>query len=311
MLLAARKNKEGFLQKIKQQKYLLLMAVPPVVWMLIFCYYPLYGITIAFKDYNFGLGIFGSPWAGIKHFHELFSDPQFTEILVNTLRISFLKLICGFPVPIIFAVLLNELRGLRKYKKIVQTATYLPHFISWAFIAGYISTLLADDGLINSVLTGLGLLKEPQAFMAANGSFLTVIVASDIWKSFGFASIIYLAAITSVDPQLYESATIDGASRFRQILHVTLPSIKATIVILLIMSISGLIGSNFEQLYLMNNGIVDEVGEVLSTYTYKIGIKQGRFSYATAVDLFSSVVSVTMLLMANFASKKLTDESFF
>lgn len=298
-------------KRIKQQKYLLIMAVLPVAWMLIFCYYPIYGIVVAFKDYNFGLGIMGSPWAGLKYFKELFGDPDIPRIIVNTFRISFLKLLFGFPAPIIFAVLLNELRGMKMYKKFVQTATYLPHFISWAFIAGYLSTLLTDDGAINSMLMSLGLTSQPIQFLAQKGTFIGVIVASDVWKSFGFSSIIYLAAITAVDVQLYEAATIDGATRFQQVWHITLPSIKPTIMILLIMSISGLMGSNFEQMYLMKNSLVNDVAEVLSTYTYTMGMIKGRFSYSTAADLFQSFVSVTLLLTANFASKKLTDESFF
>ena len=298
-------------KRIKQQKYLLIMAVLPVAWMLIFCYYPIYGIVVAFKDYNFGLGIMGSPWAGLKYFKELFGDPDIPRIIVNTFRISFLKLLFGFPAPIIFAVLLNELRGMKMYKKFVQTATYLPHFISWAFIAGYLSTLLTDDGAINSMLMSLGLTSQPIQFLAQKGTFIGVIVASDVWKSFGFSSIIYLAAITAVDVQLYEAATIDGATRFQQVWHITLPSIKPTIMILLIMSISGLMGSNFEQMYLMKNSLVNDVAEVLSTYTYTMGMIKGRFSYSTAADLFQSFVSVTLLLIANFTSKKLTDESFF
>ena len=298
-------------KRIKQQKYLLIMAVLPVAWMLIFCYYPIYGIVVAFKDYNFGLGIMGSPWAGLKYFKELFGDPDIPRIIVNTFRISFLKLLFGFPAPIIFAVLLNELRGMKMYKKFVQTATYLPHFISWAFIAGYLSTLLTDDGAINSMLMSLGLTSQPIQFLAQKGTFIGVVVASDVWKSFGFSSIIYLAAITAVDVQLYEAATIDGATRFQQVWHITLPSIKPTIMILLIMSISGLMGSNFEQMYLMKNSLVNDVAEVLSTYTYTMGMIKGRFSYSTAADLFQSFVSVTLLLTANFASKKLTDESFF
>ena len=298
-------------KRIKQQKYLLIMAVLPVAWMLIFCYYPIYGIVVAFKDYNFGLGIMGSPWAGLKYFKELFGDPDIPRIIVNTFRISFLKLLFGFPAPIIFAVLLNELRGMKMYKKFVQTATYLPHFISWAFIAGYLSTLLTDDGAINSLLMSIGLTSQPIQFLAQKGTFIGVVVASDVWKSFGFSSIIYLAAITSVDVQLYEAATIDGATRFQQVWHITLPSIKPTIMILLIMSISGLMGSNFEQMYLMKNSLVNDVAEVLSTYTYTMGMIKGRFSYSTAADLFQSFVSVTLMLTANFASKKLTDESFF
>ena len=311
-MAAAKAGKGSSLWKrVKQQKYLLIMAVLPVAWMLIFCYYPIYGIVVAFKDYNFGLGIMGSPWAGLKYFKELFGDPDIPRIIVNTFRISFLKLLFGFPAPIIFAVLLNELRGMKMYKKFVQTATYLPHFISWAFIAGYLSTLLTDDGAINSMLMSLGLTSQPIQFLAQKGTFIGVIVASDVWKSFGFSSIIYLAAITAVDVQLYEAATIDGATRFQQVWHITLPSIKPTIMILLIMSISGLMGSNFEQMYLMKNSLVNDVAEVLSTYTYTMGMIKGRFSYSTAADLFQSFVSVTLLLTANFASKKLTDESFF
>ncbi len=311
-MAAANAQKGGALwRRIKQQKYLLLMAVLPVVWLLIFCYYPIYGIIVAFKDYNFGLGILGSPWAGLKYFKELFGDPDIPRIILNTFRISFLKLLVGFPAPIIFAVLLNELRGMKMYKKFVQTATYLPHFISWAFIAGYLSTLLTDNGPINALLTATGIVSQPVQFLANKNTFLGVIVASDVWKSFGFSSIIYLAAITAVDVQLYEAATIDGANRFQQVWYITLPSIRPTVMILLIMSISGLMGSNFEQMYLMKNSLVNDVAEVLSTYTYTMGMIKGRFSYSTAADLFQSLVSVTLLLIANFTSKKLTDESFF
>lgn len=300
-----------FLVRLNRQKFLMLMVIPAVVWLLVFCYYPLYGIIIAFKEYNVGKGILGSPWAGLKYFREVFKDPYFFDAFWNTLKISFLKLICGFPLPIIFALMLNELRGARLYKRVVQTLTYLPHFLSWAFVCGFLISFFGDSGIFNTVLKALGLIDKPTTVLTVPSSFLAVIVGSDMWKSFGFNSIIYLAAITSVDTEQYEAALLDGASRMQQIWHITLPAIKPTIVILLILQISGLVNGNFEQMYLMINDLVKESAEILGTYTYEIGMKNARFSYATAVGLFTSVISFILLFTANTASRKLSDESLF
>lgn len=298
-------------KEIWKQKYLLIFIIPAIIWMIIFCYYPLYGITIAFKDYNFGLGIFKSPWVGMKYFKEIYNDPYFLAALWNTLRISLLKLVFGFPVPVLFALMLNELRGMTLFKKGVQTFTYLPHFLSWAFLANFLSMFLSDSGMLNKMLINLNILSDPKAFLGEPTSFLVSMVVSDIWKSFGFSSIIYLAAISSVDMEQYEAAIIDGASRMRQIWHITLPAIKPTIAILLILQISGLMNANFEQMFLMKNSLVKDVAEILGTYTYDIGIKNGRFSYSSAVGLFTSLVSFILLYIANTVTKKSSGESLF
>lgn len=304
-------DRKPLLKRIKEQKYLLLLVVPAVLWMLIFCYWPIYGVTIAFKEYNIAKGVWGSPWIGFKYFNELFSDPLFYNSLKNTMVISFLKLICGFPIPILFAILLNELTYVTMYKRVIQTISYLPHFLSWVFVVGFMVTFLSNSGLINTILMTLGILGKPVAFLADPQWFVTVVVLSDVWKGFGFNSIIFLAAITTIELQLYESATIDGASRFQKIRYITLPSIKPTIVVLFILAVSNLINQNFDQLYLLQNPLVSDSARILEIYTYEIGLKKARFSYATAIGIFKSVTAFILLISANTLSRKLTDESVY
>lgn len=297
--------------RIWRQKLLLSMIVPGIIWLGIFCYYPLYGLIIAFKNYNVGVGIMGSPWVGLKHFREVFGDPFFLSAFRNTVFISFLKLLCGFPVPIIFALILNELHGAVPFKKTVQTLSYMPHFLSWAYVSGFIISFFSDTGIYNSLLSALGLIEKPTSVLTRQGGFLSVIVLSDIWKSFGYNSIIYLAAITSIDTEQFEAACIDGASRFQQIWHITLPGIRPTIVILLILAISRLANGNFEQMYLLINDLVRDRAEIIDTYTYDIGIRASRFSYSTAVGMFTSVISFILLFTANGISRRLTESSLF
>lgn len=299
------------LAKLNKQKYLLLLVIPAVVWLFIFCYMPLYGVIIAFKDYNIGLGIWKSPWSGVKHFKELFTDKLFYNALKNTFLISIVKLVVGFPAPIIFALLLNELKRMNKFKKVVQTVTYMPHFLSWAFLAAFLITFFSESGMINYALLSLGIIKEPYTFLAEKFTFFTTVVLSDIWKSFGFSSIIYLAAIAGINPTLYEAAYMDGAKRFQRIRYITLPCIKPTIIVLLILAISRMLTQNFEQLFLMQNNLVLDVAEILETYTYKMGLQKARFSYSTAVGLFQSLVAFILLFSANKLSKWLTNESIF
>jgi putative aldouronate transport system permease protein len=301
----------GFWQKVYKQRYILTLVIPGIIWLLVFRYAPIYGILIAFKDYNVGLGITGSQWVGLKYFKEIFSDKMFFNTLRNTLMFSFLNLLFGFPVPIIFALMLNELSGCKVYKRIVQTVSYLPHFLSWAFVASFLITFLSDTGTLNPLIISLGLLNKPYGFLSNTGSFITVIIVSSIWKGFGYSSIIYLAAMSSISQEMYEAAIIDGATRLQKIWYITLPSIKPTVVVLLILSISGIINSNFEQFYLLQKPIVAEYGKVLDVYTYEIGFNKGRFSYATAVGLFKSVVSVALLVTANNISRRMSDESIF
>ncbi|NMA74038.1 MAG: sugar ABC transporter permease [Bacteroidales bacterium] len=286
--------------------------------MVIFNYIPMLGLVIAFKEYNPYLGpieaFIKSPWVGIKHFTDTFTDRYFIASLWNTIYYSVLNLVIGFPIPIIFAILLNEITRTR-FKKFVQTVSYLPHFISWVFVISFIHSIFAvDNGLINDLLLKLNLIDKPIPFLAEPDNVPPIVILSQVWKSFGWNSIIYIAAITSIDPTMYEAATVDGAKRFAKIWYITLPSIKSTIVIMLIFAIGGMLSPNFglfEQMYLLSNSMIQNATEIVDTYTYKMGIVLSRYSYATAVGLFRSVVAVILLTGANFFSKKLTGESLF
>jgi len=314
-----KKKKKVSVRKIFwDQRYLMILVLPVVLWMLIFNYIPMFGLIISFKDYNPYLGplegFFKSPWVGFANFKEAFTDKYFLSALWNTVYYSILNLVIGFPVPIVFAILLNEITRMR-FKKFVQTVSYLPHFISWVFVISFIHELLAvDNGLINEILMKLNLTEKAIPFLATPKYVPSIMVVSQVWKSFGWNSIIYIAAITSIDPTMYEAAVIDGAKRFAKIWYITLPSIKSTIVIMLIFAIGGMISPNFglfEQMYLLSNSMIQDAAEIVDTYTYKMGIVLTRYSYATAVGLFRSVAAVILLTGANFTSKKLTGESLF
>ncbi len=315
--LTVKSKKRGW-KVFWDQRYLMILVLPVVLWMIIFNYIPMLGLVISFKEYNPFLGpleaFIKSPWVGMANFVEAFTDKYFLYSLWNTIYYSLLNLIVGFPFPIIFAILLNEVMNTR-FKKTIQTVSYLPHFISWVFVVGFIYNILAvDNGLVNEALISLNIIKEPVPFLATPRYIPTLIVVTNVWKSFGWNSIIYIAAITNIDPTMYEAATVDGAKRFDRIWYITLPSIKPTIVILLIFSIGGLISANFglfEQLYLLSNSMIQDAAEIVDTYTYKLGIVLSRYSYATAVGLFRSVAAVILLSGANFVSKKLTGESLY
>lgn len=311
-------KKPSLASRFWEQRYLMILVLPVVAWMLVFNYIPMLGLVISFKEYNPFLGplegFTQSPWVGFDNFMEAFTDKYFLFSLRNTIYYSVLNLVAGFPIPIVFAILLNELTNVR-FKKFVQTVSYLPHFISWVFVVGFVYVLFAvDNGLANGLLLKFNLIEKPISFLATPQYVPPIIIISQIWKSFGWNSIIYIAAITNIDPTLYEAATVDGASRFARIRHITLPMLKPTIVILLIFSIGGLISANFgffEQMYLMSNSMIQDATEIVDTYTYKMGIVLSRYSYATAVGLFRSVVAVILLTGANFTSRRLTGESLF
>jgi putative aldouronate transport system permease protein len=293
------------------QRYLMILVYPAVLWLIIFNYIPMYGIIISFQEYNPMQGFIRSPWIGLANFREMFNDPTFSESLVTTIKISVVKLLFGFPAPILLAIMLNELRS-QRFKKLVQSLSYLPYFISWVFVVGFMYTLLDPrTGALASILQLLGVISEDTILMGDAESFLTLVVVSEIWKNIGWNSIIFLAAIAGIDPQLYEAATVDGANRFRRIWHITLPAIKPTVVILLILSVGGLVNANFDQLFLMQNSMTQDEANVLAIYSYKMGIVLGRFSYGTAVGLFQSVVAFGLMVAANYSARKLTDESLF
>lgn len=278
--------------------------------MILFHYIPMYGIILAFKQY-IGIGdIAKAPWAGWEHFRAIFEDELLLQVIKNTLGISLLKLIIGFPIPIIFALFLNELRSL-KFNRIVQTISYLPHFLSWVILGGILTAWLSDVGIVNDVLMGLGFIKEPIFYLAEPGYFWTIVISSDIWKEFGWSAIIYIAAIASISPELYEAATIDGAGRFQRMWYVTLPCIKGTISILFILAISGILNSNFDQILVLKNQLNESASSVIDIYVYEVGIKSGRFSYSTAVGLVKSIIAFILLLLANSVTKRMNQSSLF
>lgn len=293
----------------KQQKLLYLMSMPFVLWVLVFQYIPLWGWTIAFQNYKPARSFFEQEWVGWKHFRDLLHDERFYLALKNTLAMSIMGLIIGFTVPILFAVLLNELRW-KKFKSLTQTISYLPHFVSWVVVAGLVYKMLSlESGGVNQLLVWLGVIDQPIQFMAKGEWFWGIVVLSDLWKEMGWNSIIFLAAITAVDPHLYEAAKVDGAGRWRQIWHVTLPGIRSVIIVLLILSIGNLISIGFERQYLLGNDLVIDYAEVLDLYALKYGLQLSRFSFGTAIGIFNSIVALLLVFSANALFKRYSNES--
>ena len=305
----APRKKKGLWNSLVKQKYLYLMSLPFVIWVFVFSYLPIWGWTMAFQNYKPARSFTEQKWVGFDHFVELFTDERFYLVMRNTLAMSLMGLVFGFVVPIIFALLLNELRAVM-FKKFVQTVSYLPHFVSWVVVAGIITKVLSTDGgAINQLLMLLHIIDEPIQFMAKGNLFWYIVTISDIWKETGWNTIIYLAAITGIDLELYEASRVDGASRFKQMWHITLPGIRTTISVLLIMSIGHLISIGFEKQFLLGNSLTTDYHEVLDLYALNYGLNMGRFSYGTAIGIFNSVVSVILLFTANGLFKKITKES--
>ncbi len=295
----------------KRDKYLLLMMLPGIAYFIVFQYLPLYGIIIAFKDFSVGKGITGSPWITplFKHFDQFFGSYYFGRLLRNTFLISVYSLVWGFPLPIIFALALNELKpGL--FKKTIQTISYMPHFISTVVVAGLmINVLSPSNGLVNNIIASLG--GKRIAFLQETSWFRSIYVGSGVWQGFGWGSIIYLAALSGIDPQLYEAAKLDGAGRWKQMWHVSLPGISNTIIILLIMNLGNMLRVGYEKLILLYSTSVYEVGDVISTYVYRSGLLDKQYSFASAVGLFNSVVSLVLLITFNRLSKKVSEVSIW
>lgn len=302
--------KKSLGSRLYEQRFLLLLVVPCLIWLIIFCYIPMGGIVIAFKNYRPAKGIFGSDWVGLKWFEQMFRSRQIKNVIKNTIGLSFLKLIVGTPMPIIFALLLNEI-GNRKYMKTVQTISYLPHFMSWIIVIGLFQQLMAmDGGIFNVVREMLGL--PVKNFFGDPNSVWPLSLFTEVWKEVGWAAIIYIAALAGVDQQQYEAAVIDGASKLQRMWHISLPNISSTIIILLIMNSGSVLNSNFDQLYVMRNDAVLKTVEVIDTFVYQRTLTDPMsFSYSTAITLFKSVINVAMLLIVNFISGKVANESFF
>ncbi|MEK5450963.1 MULTISPECIES: ABC transporter permease subunit [Paenibacillus] len=302
--------KKSLWKRFLAQKHLQTMALLGVAWMIIFNYIPMYGMIIAFKEYNIVKSIAEAPWVGLQHFRELYEDEDLRYVIKNTLGISLIKLLIGFPLPIIFALFLNEVRSIR-YKKAIQTISYLPHFLSWVVLGGILATWLADVGIINNILLALNLIDKPISYLAEPSYFWTIVISSDIWKELGWSAIIYLAAIAGVSPEMYEAATIDGAGRFQKMWYVTLPAIRGTISILFILAVSGVLNSNFDQILVLRNSLNDSASNVIDYYIYYTGIVTSRFSYSMAVTLVKAVIALILLLIANQVTKKINDTSLF
>ncbi|NHN30166.1 sugar ABC transporter permease [Paenibacillus sp. S3N08] len=285
------------------------MILPGLVYFLLFKYLPMWGMVIAFQDYISFLGVAGSQWVGLKHFINFFNDPDFFMLFRNTILLALYNLFFFFPLPIIIALMLNELKN-QVLKRWVQSLIYIPHFMSWVVISGIVYILLTPEaGIINELIVTMG--GDKINFLANSNWFRTLIILEVIWRETGWGTIIFLAALAGVDPQLYEAAKMDGAGRIRQLWNITLPCIRSTIVILLILRLGNFMDSGFEQIFLMMNAMNREVAEVFDTYVYTYGIVQGQFSYSTAVGLFKSLIALILVMGANYAAKKFGEEGIY
>ena len=284
------------------------MVAPAVILLFIFNYMPMAGIQIAWKDYNFGKGIWGSPWVGWQYFAYI-TKPDFWILLRNTMAIALLKFITGFPAPIIMALMINHVRQ-KRLKRLIQTSVYLPNFLSWVVVIGLMQAILAlEGGLLNSVRDIFG--ANPIHFLGAKNLFYPIVILSALWKNTGWGTVMYLAGMAGIDQELYEAAMIDGANEFRQIQHITLPSLVPIISILLVLSMPGLINAGFDQIYLLQNAYNLSISEIVETYVLRLGLLNAQFSYTTAIGLFMSVTGTTLLLMSNFLSKRMGGEGIW
>ncbi|GLX66995.1 ABC transporter permease [Paenibacillus glycanilyticus] len=320
-LLAAKKtkkrspSKKGILQAYIGQWDLQLMVIPGVLLVVLFSYVPMWGVLMSFQNYNLFTGFLDSQWVGMKHFDMFVHSSDFYRVMRNTLSISLLKLMFGFPAPIVLALLLNELKGFR-FKRFVQTVSYLPHFMSWVIVSSFVISMLSvDNGSFNIFLMKLGIIHEPVNWLSTSQYFWGILVSSSVWKDVGFGAIVYLAAIAGIDPHLYEASAMDGAGRLRQIVSITIPSITPIIIIFLILNIGGILNAGFDDiLNLTNNGantLLRPVSDVIDTYVYRVGILGQRYSYATAVGLFKSAISVVLLVLANLLARRMGRSSLW
>ena len=309
---AAKPKSQRFVSRLQRDlsknwdAYLLL--VPAILFYLLFCYKPMYGVIIAFKNFSPGKGIVASEWVGLEHFLSFFKSYYFGRLLRNTLTISLSSLIFGFPMPIIFALLLNEVRN-SKFKRTIQTVTYMPHFISLVVMCSLIRLFVADTGIIVQLMAKFGF--EPVALLSKKEYFVPIYVLSGIWQGFGWDSIIYLSALTAIDPGLYEAATIDGANRWKQTLHVTLPGIMGTVIILLILRMGSIMSVGYEKIILLYNESIYETSDVISTFVYRMGLGKAQYSYSTAVGLFNSVINFIIVYTFNKISRKVSEVSLW
>uniref|UniRef100_UPI0006D10D1C ABC transporter permease subunit n=1 Tax=Clostridium sp. NkU-1 TaxID=1095009 RepID=UPI0006D10D1C len=303
--IKAAPKKTGFWGNLSQYKEYYIMLIPGILFFLVFCYGPMYGLIIAFQDYYPLKGIEGSTFVGLKHFKSLFSNPFFLSVLKNTLIISLYKLLICFPAPIFLCLVLNEIKHV-KFKKVAQSISYLPHFVSWVVVSGIIIEFLSPSrGPVNILLQNLGF--DPVFFVGEARYFRGVLVLSDMWKSIGWGSIVYLAAVTSVDPALYEAAEMDGAGRIQRILHITLPALAPIVTVMLIMESGKILNDSFEQVYNFLSPTTYGVGDVISTFVYRMGIQNMQYSFTTAVDLFKNIISFMLVMLTNYIARRTND----
>lgn len=302
-------KKSSLKDYLKGHWQLYLLVSLPLLQIIIFSYIPMYGITIAFKDYNIFKGIFASDWVGLDVFRYIFSYNRFYKVLRNTLMLNMLDLLFGFPAPILIALLLNEIKNLR-LKKSIQSIVYLPHFLSVVIVAGFVYQLFSTRrGLFNWIITGLGMEAIP--FLTEINSWIAIYVGSGIWQGVGWGSIIYLAAISGINPQLYEAAIVDGASKLRRMWHITLPGIRSTIIVLFILKIGGIMSAGFERPYVMGNALVSDVSEVIGVFVYTVGMEGSQYSTATAVGLFQSIIGLILIVLVNRLAKLFGDDGIW
>lgn len=305
-------KKENYFKRLGKDlcknKGLYLMLLPIVLYYLVFCYFPMYGAQIAFRDFRPRLGITGSKWVGLENFIAFFNGIYFKRLVRNTLLINVLNLVIGFPAPIILALLLNEVRNVR-FKRTIQTISYLPHFISTVVIAGMILQFVSTDGFITNILTTFGLPQKN--LLTIPSMFRPIYITSEIWQGIGWSSIIYIAAITGINPELYEAAKIDGAGRLKQVLNVTIPGIMPTIITMFILRVGSMMSLGYEKIILLYNSSIYETADVISSYVYRKGLLDLDYSYGSAVDLYNSVINLVLLISANKICKKLTDNSLW
>jgi len=297
------------LSALKKDWQLWLMILPALAYIIIFCYGPMYGVQLAFRRYDFSKGITGGDWVGLQYFIQYFDSPMFWTTLRNTFVISFFTLVCGFPAPIILALVINSLKQ-KKLKRVVQTAVYMPYFISTVVLVAILQILLSPTtGVVSNLLKNIHLVPQSINLLGNSSAFVPVYVLSGVWQSAGWNSIIFIAALSSVDSQLYDAAKVDGASLLKQVIHVELPALVPTIVILLIMNIGRVLSVGFEKVFLMQNDLNLAVSEVISTYVFNIGVQSGQFSFGSAVGLFNTIINFVFLIAANTISRKTADIS--
>ena len=292
------------LVRLLRQKELQLMVIPGILLIIVFRFFPIYGLQIAFKELNPVLGVWGSPWIGWKNFHDFIFSPVFANVMYNTIMISLLKLAFTFPVPILFALLLNELRS-GKARTLFQGISYLPHFMSWVICAGVFASIFAKDGgTLNNLLLAVGLISEPIHFMGEPKLFWPILIVLQNWKEMGWSAIIFMAAIVGIDSEIYDSAKIDGANRYQQMFSITLPCILPTVAILLILRVGHILDAGFDQILVFRNPLVADVANIIDTHVLDTGIQHGRFGYATAVGMFKSVIGFLLILLSNHFARK-------